>query len=385
MPEAPSAVLTHHWLVKRRGGERVLEALYRVAPGPVYTTVHDPRGFRNSSLAGADTHTTFLQHLPGATRRYPLLLPLMPLAARLTRLPDADIVLCSDACLAKAFTPAARSRLICYCHSPMRYAWEPEIEAVYRASMPAGVRALWGATMRYVRAADAKAAQRVDVFVANSRHVAKRIERCYGRDAVVVHPPVDLPPRPTVTPREDFYLCVGQHVPYKRLDLALEVCRKRDAPLVVIGDGPDIRRLDPRRYPRVTLLGWQNDDTVRGYYRRAKALLFPGEEDFGIVPVEAIAHGCPVIAYGVGGATETVTEGKSGALFTPQTEEAFGAALDRAAHTRYDPVEMWELAQRFSHVRFDREMRGVIEAALTTSAARSPQSHASAAPPAHAS
>ncbi|MCA9243599.1 MAG: glycosyltransferase [Phycisphaerales bacterium] len=385
MPDTPSAVLTHHWLVKRRGGERVLEALYRVAPGPIYTLVHDPRGFGASSLARARVHTSFLQHIPGATRRYPMLLPLMPIAARTTRLPDADIVLCSDACLAKAFTAADRSKVICYCHSPMRYAWEPEIEDVYRRSMPPGVRAVWGRTIAYVRAADAQAARRVDLFVANSAHVAKRIQRCYGREATVVHPPVDLPARPTLTPREDFYLCVGQHVPYKRLDLALEACRKRNARLVVIGDGPDIRKLDPRRYPRVTLLGWQDDDTVRGYYRRAKALLFPGEEDFGIVPVEAIAHGCPVIAYGVGGATETVSEGRSGALFTPQTVEAMEAAMDRAADTRFDPSEMWELAQRFSHARFDREMRDVIDAALSSSAVRSPQSRASAAPPARAS
>ena len=217
--------------------------------------------------------------------------------------------------------PDERSKLVCYCHSPMRYVWEDEISREYCATLPAPLRPLWRPLVARLQQADHRAAQRVDQFVANSRHVAARIQRHYGRDALVVHPPVDLPPAPVTQPREDFYLCVGHHVPYKRLDLAVEACRQLGRRLVVIGSGPDVARLRPRSGERVTWLGWQTTEAIYDHYRRARALLFPGEEDFGIVPVEAMAHGCPVIAFGVGGATETVVPGETGLLFDEQTAD----------------------------------------------------------------
>ena len=325
-PLGCSAVLTHHWLVRRRGGERVLEALYELVPGsPVYTLVHDPAGFVSGEAgraypwecASRDVYTSFLQHLPGARRHYPKLLPLLAPAARRMKLPPVDLVLGSDAALAKAMTPDRSSKLVCYCHSPARYVWD--LVETYGETLPRVLRPFWPALARRIRAADRRAAQRVDQFVANSHHVAQRIARHYGRKSVVVHPPVDLPPEPWREAREDFYLCVGQHVHYKRLDLAIEACQALKRKLLVIGEGPDVRRYQSLNDPLISFLGWQSGDEINRYYRRARALLFPGEEDFGIVPVEAIAHGCPVIAYGVGGATETVVDGLSGVWFEEQT------------------------------------------------------------------
>ncbi len=404
-PLSCSVVLTHHWLVRRRGGERVLEALCELLPNsPIYTLVYDPNGFqaaeqverchpehaeqrhpegaqRPGDLAASEesaptgappfqgwgtdstpVRTSFLQHLPGARRHYPKLLPLMPLAARRMRLPPVDLVVCSDAAVAKAMTPDPRSKVVCYCHSPARYVWD--LADTYRETLPAFLRPFWPGVARRIREADRRAAQRVDQFVANSHHVAKRIRRHYGRDSIVVHPPVDLPPEPATGPREDFYLCAGQHVHYKRLDLAVEACRKLKRRLLVIGEGPDVRRYEKLRDPNIEFLGWQTSEVVHEHYRHARALLFPGEEDFGIVPVEAMAHGCPVIAYGVGGATESVVDGQTGVWFEEQTIDCLASAIERAEAITFDPVAMHAHTQRFSHARFLREMRALLVSAL---------------------
>ncbi len=362
-----SAVLTHHWLVRRRGGERVLEAIGELLPdAPVYTLVHDAAGMGRWPLDRRPVRASALQMIPGATRHYPKLLPLLGWAARRLRLPPVDLVVSSDAAVAKAMTPDPRSRVVCYCHSPMRYVYEPEINRQYRNTLPAILRPLWGPAVAAVRRADEQAAARVDVFVANSRHVAGRIRRCYGREATVVYPPVDVPDEPPASPadRSDFLLCVGFHTPYKRLDLAVAACERLGRWLLVIGDGPDVARLKATRPARIEWLGWQPADVIAEHYRRAAALLFPGEEDFGIVPVEAMAHGCPVIAYAVGGASETVLDGRTGVLFERQTVDDVIAAIERCGRLTFDPRCLHEQAQRFNRGRFLREMRVVLAAAL---------------------
>ncbi len=395
-----SAVLTHHWLVRLRGGEKVLQALAELLPGrPIYTLVHDvdgmaawpelcaardlrrgisgPPGESNSPRAASHpVVASVLQRAPRAVRLYPKLLPLMPLAARNMQLPDVDLVVCSDAALAKAMRPQLRSRVLCYCHSPMRYAFEDDVAAEYARELPRALRPLWPALRAYVRAVDRRAARRVDQFVANSRHVAGRIARCYGRDSIVVHPPVDLPPLPSTRPREEFLLCVGYHVAYKRLDLAIDAAARLRRRLVVIGDGPDVerirreRRSDPSAHRHVELLGWQAADAIGQYYERAAALLFPGEEDFGIVPVEAMARGCPVVALGVGGALETVIPGETGMLFDRPTTDSLCAAIETAGRTRFDPATMLQRMQRFGRERFLREMRDIMIALLAGRAGR---------------
>lgn len=398
MPVEPlgcSAVLTHHWLVRRRGGEKVLEAIAELLPGAdVYTLVHDPAWAGDGSSGGGAApgqtpgvrhrrvHPSILQRVPRACTHYPWLLPWMPWAARRIRLPPVELVVCSDAAIAKAMTADPASTVVCYCHSPMRYVWEPEISREYAATLPVVLRPLWPGLCAYVRRADRRAAARVDRFVANSRTVADRIQRFYGRASTVVHPPVELPDEPASGPREPFYLCVGHHVAYKRLSVAIEACAAIRAPLVVIGEGPDVQRWRDRAPAGVRFLGYQPDDVVRVHYRTARALLFPGEEDFGIVPVEAMAHGCPVVALGRGGARETVIEGVTGVLFDGPRPIDLVRAMERAAALRFDPAAMHAHARAFGRDRFLVALREELRAALAESTpVRRPASQSAASRP----
>ncbi len=386
-PLPVSAVLAHHWLVRIRGGEKVLESLADLVPhAPLYTLVHDSSGIADSPLAGRKIHPSFLRHVPGATRHYPRLLPLLPLAARRMHLPEVDLVLCSDAAIAKAMRPAERSAVVVYCHSPMRYAYEPEFYHAYREGLPRLARPVFDASVAWARSVDVRAARRVDRFVANSHYVAARIQKAYGREAAVVYPPVEVPAQPTRSERQDFYLSVGFHTAYKRLDLAIEACRALGRRLVVIGGGPEAERLRPKAPANVEILGWQPDDVIQSHLERARGLLFPGEEDFGIVPVEAFARGCPVVAYGVGGATESVKPGVCGIWFDRQTSDAVAAAMESLERTSFDPERMHEEALRFGPTRFLREMRALVETAiqekrrLPTAPPRVPKAFGGAAP-----
>ncbi len=362
-PLSCSAALSHHWLVRRRGGERVLEALAALLPAAeFFTLLHDPHGW--SAPNGRRVHTSWLQALPLVRGYYPALLPLMPAAARGVRIPPVDLLVCSDAAIAKAMTVDPTTRVVCYCHSPMRYVWD--LEAVYRGTLPPPLRPLWGLIAAGVRAADRAAAARVDQFIANSATVAERIRRAYDREAIVVHPPVDVPDEPRTRRPDDFFLCVGHHVRYKRLDLAVAACTAQRRRLVVIGDGPDARRQRHRTASTIQFLGWQPDGVIADHYLRARALLFPGEEDFGIVPVEAMAHGCPVIAYRAGGATETVIDGQTGVLFDEQSAAGLMSAMERAESLRFDAEALHRHARRFGRDRFLCEMRAVLVRALET-------------------
>lgn len=376
------AALSHHWLVRRRGGEKVLDALASLVPAaPVYTLVHDPRGFRSGPAMPGPTApdaaatilggrrrrviTSWLQALPAVQRYYPQLLPLLPSAARALHVAPARLVICSDAAIAKAMTVDASSHLVCYCHSPMRYVWEGAISGQYAATLPAPLRPLWPRVCAAIRRADAAAARRVDRFIANSRTVADRIRRCYGRDATVIYPPVDVPEAPPPRQaREEYYLAVGHHVAYKRLDLAVEACERLGRRLVVIGTGPDVARLSREHRPEIEFHGFQTDAEVIRHYQKARALLFPGEEDFGIVPVEALAHGCPVVAYGRGGAGETVVPGVSGVLFEEQSVDALAAAMLDAEAADFDATVLHAQARRFALSRFLREARDFLRGSI---------------------
>ncbi|MGE3182788.1 MAG: glycosyltransferase [Phycisphaerae bacterium] len=355
-----TAVLTHHWLIRERGGEKVLRAFRELLPhAPIYTLVHDPAHLDDD---WGTIHVPKFSRAAIVRRHYQKMLPLLPALARSVRLPDVDLVLCSDAAIAKAMRPHPRSKVVCYCHSPMRYVWD--LEAEYRRTLPPPARPLWGPICRRVRRADFNAAQRVDLMVANSRHVAERIRRNYNKSSVVVHPPVEVPPSAPTGERQDYYLAVGYHVPYKRLDIAVEACRLLDRKLVVIGEGPDVKKIDPRRDTHVELRGWCRANEISKALAEARGLLFPGEEDFGIVPVEAIGHGCPVIAYGVGGATESIIDGQTGVHFHEQTAAALVNAIRRFEGMQFDPFVLNAAAQRFGKSRFLTEMREVCTAAL---------------------
>jgi len=359
---APRTALVHHWLVTMRGGERVLEALAQLFPSAdVFTLVCDYARMQ-PTFAGHRIHTSFLQRLPRATQWYPRYLPLFPMATERLDLRGYPLVITSDAATMKGVRTDPGAIHICYCHTPMRYVWSG-YDTYYRSG---GLltRLLLPPVAAWLRRWDYRAAQRVTHFVANSRTVAERIRRYYHRESSVIYPPVDtgyFMPAPPYEKREDFFLVVSQLVPYKRVDLAIETFNRNGRPLVVIGEGPERPKLERRARANVRFLGAQPRAALRKAMQRARALVFPGEEDFGIVMAEAQACGTPVIAFRSGGASEIVTDGETGILVAQQTVASLEEGLKRFGAEELDPAAIRESALRFSRERFVREFTGFLE------------------------
>jgi len=355
--------LVHDWLTGMRGGERVLEVLCTLFPDADIHTLFHHRGSVSPTIERHRVRTSFLQHLPLASAHYRSLLPLYPFAIERFDLDGYDLVISSSHCAAKAVIPSGRAKHLCYCHSPMRYGWD-QFDAYFGPARVGAVASRWfyRPMLSWLARWDASTAGRVHRFVANSRHVAGRIGRYYNRQATIVYPPVDTVFfHPSPSPRERHFLIVSAFVPYKRIDVAIEACRRVGAPLRLIGDGPDRARLERAAGPHVQFLGRLSDEQVREEYRRAAAVILPGEEDFGIVPVEAQACGCPVVALARGGALETVTDHETGILFPELTAESLAAALERAAATSFDGDRLRQHAQRFSTDRHVEGMHAVID------------------------
>ena len=358
--------LVHDWLTGMRGGEDVLEALCERYPDADIFTLFHQRGSVSQTIERHRIETSFVQRLPLAAKYYRQYLPLFPLAIERFTLDAYDLVISSSHCAAKAVRVSPQARHICYCHSPMRYAWDqfdayfgPERKG-YLAS-----RLLYAPVLARMARWDASTAKRVHRFVANSAHVAGRIRRYYNRQATIVHPPVDTTFfHPAEIAPGRHFLIVSALVPYKRIDLAMAACEQLGVPLRIVGDGPERARLERRAGPDVTFLGRLTDTEVRDEYHKARAVLLPGEEDFGIVTVEAQACGRPVVALARGGALETVVDGETGVL-APQADVAsFRAALDRVCRLRFDAARLSASAQQFSRVHHDRRMQAVIDETL---------------------
>jgi glycosyltransferase involved in cell wall biosynthesis len=300
--------LVHDWITGRRGGEKCLEVLCEAFPGATVHTLLHARGTGGPTIESMSIKTSALQMLPGAVKHYRSLLPLMPLAARGWRVGPADLVISLSHCVAKAVRVPAGVPHVCYCFTPMRYAWEGRDAYLQSWSNKPLRRAAAGWMLDRLRRWDLRSARNVTHFVAISETIRDRIAACYGRSSEVIYPPVDVDfYHPASAPRQPFYLVVSALVPYKRVDQAIAACKAFGRPLVIIGEGPERARLQSQACDNVRFLGWQPDEVVRDYMRTCRALLFPGEEDFGIVPVEALACGTPVIALGAGGASESVT------------------------------------------------------------------------------
>ena len=311
--------IVHDWLTGMRGGEKCLDLLCRRFPeARLFTLLHVP-GSTSPAIENMPITTSFLQRLPGVRRHYRYLLPLMPAAVERLRIPaDVDLVVSLSHAVAKSVRPPAGVPHVCYCFTPMRYAWHlreeyfPVSGAAHESTVLSGriSRALGPARNRLldrIRQWDQATSDRATHYVAISQTVAERIEQCYGRQSTIIHPPVDTDfYTPAAVPREDFYLCVSALVPYKRIELAMAACQRLGRRLIVVGDGPERKRLERLTDANVSLLGWQSDEQIRDLLRRCRGLLFPGHEDFGIVPVEAQACGAPVVALARGGALETV-------------------------------------------------------------------------------
>ena len=355
--------LIHDWLTGMRGGEKVLEVLCGLYPRADIFTLFHQRGSVSPLIERHRIETSFVQWLPLARTHYRRYLPLFPFAIEQFDLDPYDLVVSSSHCAAMAVVPPGRARHLCYCHSPMRYAWD-QFDAYFGPARVGPVASRWFYRPVLARLArwDAATAGRVHRFVANSAHVAGRIRRYYNRVSTIVYPPVNtvfFHPADISTGRH--FLIVSALVPYKRIELAMAACKQVGARLRIVGDGPDRRRLEILAGPHVEFLGRLGDDAIRDQYRQALAVLLPGEEDFGIVPVEAQACGRPVVALARGGALETVIDGENGVLFAEPTIAALAAALDRVAGARFDAARIRLSAERFSRERHVEHMRLVID------------------------
>jgi glycosyltransferase involved in cell wall biosynthesis len=360
--------LVHDWLVTLRGGERVLEALCELFPGAdVYTLIHQP-GTMPPAIENRRIHTSFLQQIPRIHHRYRHFLPLFPRAIESFHLEGYELVLSSSHCVAKGIHKPPGAKHLSYVHAPMRYMWDlfDDYFGPGRTSLP--VRLAARSVRPWLQRWDRRTAAGVDRFLANSRNIAGKIRRFWDRDAGVVHPPVDLQrfcaSSLEGTGRGGYFLWLGAFAPYKRLDIALEAFRTLDAPLWVVGSGQEASKLTSGPLPpQVRFLGNVADEQVPALYRDARALLFTGEEDFGLTPLEAQATGRPVIAYAKGGVLETVTP-RTGLFFSEQTPAGLAAAVRQldAWESGFRPEEARAQAQRFSKQAFQRGIMAEVEA-----------------------
>lgn len=366
----PAVAISHEWLTIPGGSEHVVEAMLALLPqSELLTTVFDPARSWPPGIAAAPVRASFLDRLPGARTQYPKLLPLMDTAFRRFDVDGFDLVLSSNhACAKNVRTRLARRRAggrgpvhVCYCHTPMRYVWDPaflEGERLGRVG-----RAVFRAALPRLRRTDIRGANQVDVFVANSTVVAERIRAVYGRDSEVVHPPVDVE-RFAATPRAPSadapYLIFGRVVPYKKVDQAVQACERLGRPLVVAGAGRDLERVRALAGPHTTFAGRVDDAELARLFATSRALLFPGEEDFGIVPVEAQAAGLPVIGLGTGGVRDSVRDGVSGVLYDAPTVDGLVAAIERFEGLELAEADVRASAARFGPERFARELTDVL-------------------------
>ncbi|MCB9946728.1 MAG: glycosyltransferase [Rhodospirillaceae bacterium] len=355
--------IIHYWLFHMRGGEKVVESLCRLFPqADIFTHVYDPAGVSDTIRAHRVT-TTFIARLPFARSRYKSYLPLMPHALEALDLSGYDLVLSSESGPAKGIIPPPGATHVCYCHSPMRYLWDQY--HLYRQGAGRLTRTLMPLLAHGLRKWDALNSMRVDEFVANSHHVARRIAKYYRRQATVVAPPVDVTAFSPCRDDEvgDYYLCAGELVAYKRPDIAVDAFTRMGRRLLVIGGGEEAARLAKRAGPTVEFLGKVPFDTLRHHFARCRGLIFPGEEDFGIIPVEVMASGRPVIAFGVGGALDTVADGRTGLLFHDQSVEGLIDAVERFEHEiepHLDPAALVAHAARFGEDAFIDGMSAVL-------------------------
>ncbi len=361
MSRKPSIAIVHEWLATYAGSERVVEQMLRVFPQADLFAVVDFLPPRQRHMLGRRrVQTSFIQRLPFARRAFRAYLPLMPLAVEQFNLDQYDIVLSSSHAVAKGVLTRADQLHLSYVHTPIRYAWDLQHEYLRGGGLLRGLRNLLARPiLHYLRLWDRLSADRVDAFVANSEYVARRIQKTYRRAANVIYPPVDVERFTLREDKEDFYLAASRMVPYKRIDAIVEAFRQMpERQLVVIGDGPEYKRVAKRATPNVRLLGYQENDVLTSHLQRAKALIFAADEDFGILPVEAQACGTPVIAYGRGGALETIIDGETGLFFNEQTPDSIVAAIDRfeGQPPMCDAAAIRQHALRFSTARFCQEL-----------------------------
>jgi glycosyltransferase involved in cell wall biosynthesis len=362
--------IVHEWLDSFAGSERVIRELLILYPdADLFAVVDFMTDEDRARLFGKRATTTFIQRLPFARKKFRAYLPLMPLAIEQLDLSAYDLVISSNHAVAKGVLTGPDQMHICYCHTPIRYAWDLQHQYLREAGLTRGIKSVIARVMlHFIRLWDSRTASGVDQFIANSSYVARRIKKIYGREAVVIHPPVDIEAFPLRTQKDDFYLTASRMVPYKRMDLIISAFasmpQKR---LVVIGDGPEMAKIRRLATPNITILGYQGDPVLRDHLQRARAFVFAAEEDFGILPVEAQACGTPVIAFGRGGALDSIIgldnfagPPSTGVFFFDQSAAAIAAAVEKFEAAAIDPRACRAQAEQFSAARFRAKIAKLI-------------------------
>ncbi len=349
--------LVHDFLNQYGGAERVLGVIHEMFPEtPIYTLLYDPAKMRGK-FARADIRPSFLQRFPKFLKKRPKwLLPFLPTAPETFNLRDFDLVISSSSAWSKGVIVKPKTIHISYCHSPMRYAWDWNEKYLDEQGLGSKRKLLARMLLNYIRMWDKAAADRPDFFIANSEYTRKRIKKYYGLESVVVYPPGNAGNRGNLGDRGEYFLIVSRLSPYKKIDVAVEAMNKLDLPLVVIGEGDPkyVKYLEKIAGPKTKFLGWKSDKEVKKYFAGCRAFLFPGEDDFGIAPVEAMSFGKPVIALRRGGAMETVVEGETGEFFDEPVIEVLADAIRRFRQNeeKYDPEKICAQAEKFSKEKF---------------------------------
>ncbi|HQF41477.1 MAG TPA: glycosyltransferase family 4 protein [Ignavibacteriaceae bacterium] len=359
--------IVHEWLVNYAGSEKVVESFTNIWPeADVFTLVDfltDKE--RKIILKGKKAKTSFIQHLPFSKKKHRKYLPLFPKAIESFDLSKYDLIISSSHSVAKGVKTRKNQLHICYCHSPMRYAWDEADYYLSKANLNRGIRGfLAKATINYLRKWDLRSADNVNYFIANSNYIAKKIKRIYNRDADVIYPPVDVNKFSLQTQKEDFYLTASRLVPYKRIDLIMDAfARMPDKKLIVIGGGPEREKLKAKTTANISLIGYQKFESLREHMQKAKAFVFAAEEDFGIIVVEAMACGTPVIAGNFGGTIETVIDKKTGILFPEQTVDSIVEAV-KNFETMKKSINYSEVrahSEKFSREIFERNIKNYVD------------------------
>lgn len=358
--------IVHDWLPLYGGAERVLEQMLEVFPeADLYSMVEFVPEDQRAFLKGKKVQTSFIQKLPKYKTQYRNYLPLMPLAVEQFDLSKYDLVISSSYAVAKGVLTGPDQLHVCMCYSPIRYAWDLQHQYLNETGLNRGWKSpLARLILHYMRLWDSRTANGVDRWIAISKFISRRIRKVYGKESEVIYPPVDIQSFTLQPSKEDFYLTASRMVPYKRIDLIVEAFSQMpQRKLVVIGEGPDFEKIKSKAGPNVQLLGYQAFNVLKDHMQRAKAFVFAAEEDFGIVPVEAQACGTPVIAYGKGGALETVIEGQTGVFFREQTVESLIHAVEQFEQQSFDASTVRKNAERFSAERFRTEFKSFVDKA----------------------
>lgn len=357
--------IIHDWLVTIAGAEKVLSEIISIYPdSDLYAVIDFLTPEQRKHISGKKAKTTFIQSLPKSQTKYRAYLALMPLAIEQVDLSSYDLIISSSHAVAKGVTTGPNQLHICYCHSPIRYAWDMQPQYLKEANLERGIRS-WIARyiLHRIRQWDHRTANGVDHFVANSGYIARRIWKTYRRESTVIYPNVAVEEFTQQNKKEEFYLTASRMVPYKKIDLIVRAfAAMPDKKLIVIGDGPQLNKVKQSATSNISILGYQETPVLRDYMQRAKAFVFAAEEDFGITPVEAQACGTPVIAYGKGGSLETVIDGKTGILFSMQSEDSICEAVHRFEnHFTPDYHMIRQNAERFSTAVFKRRFKEFAE------------------------